>query len=125
MGLAHYGESLAAHSFFRVQLPTKKQDSRPSPSYTQIFYGVSLMIPCLADKAVLSLALYRGYRSCLKRQRSLQLPLFFSVSFSFGSIGQVAYLFCYFFLFLFLSVVSAKWRICSSCGVCRLDKCPS
>jgi hypothetical protein len=34
MGLAHYGESLAAHSFFRVQLPTKKQDSRPSPSYT-------------------------------------------------------------------------------------------
>jgi hypothetical protein len=35
VGLAHYGESLAAHSFFRVQLPTKKQDSRPSPSYTQ------------------------------------------------------------------------------------------
>jgi hypothetical protein len=33
-GLAHYGESLAAHSFYRVQLPTKKQDSRLSPSYT-------------------------------------------------------------------------------------------
>jgi hypothetical protein len=32
--LAHYSESLAAHSFFRVQLPTKKKDSRPTPSYT-------------------------------------------------------------------------------------------
>jgi len=27
IGLAHYGELLATHSFYRVQLPTKKQDS--------------------------------------------------------------------------------------------------
>ena len=33
-GLAHYGESLAAHSFLQGTRPTREEDSRLSPSYT-------------------------------------------------------------------------------------------
>jgi hypothetical protein len=35
-GLAHYGESLAAHSFLQGTQPTREEDSRLSPSHTCI-----------------------------------------------------------------------------------------
>ena len=35
-GLAHYGESLAAHSFLQGTQPTREKDSRHSPSHTYV-----------------------------------------------------------------------------------------
>jgi len=72
VGLAHYGESLAAHSFFRVHGPQKSRTADPHHLTHSDIFGVSLILLTMLGTVVLSSAPYRGYQSCWKQQRSLR-----------------------------------------------------
>ena len=93
VGLAHYGESLAAHSFFRVHGPQKSRTADPHHLTRNNSFGVSLILLTLLCMVVLSSAPYRGYQSCWKQQRSSRSLLSSSVSFSSDSTCLVVYLF--------------------------------
>ncbi len=59
VGLAHYGESLAAHSFFRVHSPRKNRAADPHHLTLSDFFGVSLILLTTLGTVVLSSAPYR------------------------------------------------------------------